>query len=314
MHAHAIAILGALAALGLVGCGGAPEGASDPTFDSTRSLVTTPGDDGEGSLRAAVAAAPPGGVVAFDTDGAFSVPRTISLSGQVVVDKDLTIEGHGAEVLAVSGGDAMRLLRVQGGASVTVGGLSITNGNAPLETFDLGAGPVAVRAGGGVLVDAGSRLTLRGVTVAESRAAAIGAAPSLAGGLANVGGSLVIAEDSVVARNSAAMGGGALSDAELRQRRQRPHGLLGQPPRRQHGPRERRRHPARGRAAHRGGGPARPREAAPSAAVGSTTDRTQRRSAPPWPRSRRVPSRRTSPARAAASTTAPPSPSWPARA
>jgi hypothetical protein len=208
MHAHAIAILGALAALGLVGCGGSPEGASDPTSEPTRSLVTTTGDDGEGSLRAAVAAAPPGGVVAFDTDGAFSVPRTISLSGQIVVDKDLTIQGHGAEVLAVSGGDAVRVLRVQGGASVTVGGLSITNGNAPLETFDLGTGPVALRAGGGVLVDAGSRLTLRGVTVAESRAAAIGAAPSLGGGVANVGGTLVIAEDSIVARNSAAIGGG----------------------------------------------------------------------------------------------------------
>src|SRR5262249_41327903 len=67
--------------------------------------VTNLNDSGDGSLRAAVAATPPGGGVDF----APGLTGTITLASPIDVN-GLTISGPGASVLRLSGGGATRLL------------------------------------------------------------------------------------------------------------------------------------------------------------------------------------------------------------
>ena len=68
--------------------------------------VTNLNDSGDGSLRAAVAATPPGGVVDF----APGLTGTITLTSKIDVN-GLTISGPGASVLRISGGHTTRQLR-----------------------------------------------------------------------------------------------------------------------------------------------------------------------------------------------------------
>src|SRR5438093_9853511 len=63
-------------------------------------IVTTTADNGAGSLRAAIVAANEGGTIGFDSA---LKGQTIGLtSGQLVIDKDIAINGLGADSLAVS--------------------------------------------------------------------------------------------------------------------------------------------------------------------------------------------------------------------
>jgi predicted outer membrane repeat protein len=106
-------------------------------------------DAGPGSLRQAIDDIASGGTITFDVTG------TITLTtGQLFVDKDLTIDGPGAALLAVSGNNAQRVLHVASGAVVTVEGVTIRNG------FDTGDGA-------GINVDQ-STLTLINAVVAHN--------------------------------------------------------------------------------------------------------------------------------------------------
>lgn len=201
-------LLGTLVVLGVVGCGGAPPDVVG------KLLVTTTEDDGPGSLRAVVAAAEPGAVIAFDTDGVFGTPQTIELASQIVLSKGLTIEGHGAEVVTVSGANSVRVFHVTAGAVVTIEGLTVADGSAGVELLDLGGPPVAARLGGGIYVDGESSLTLRAAAVVGSEAAATGGGIGMGGGIANVGATLLLREGSVVAGNAAGSGGGIASIAD----------------------------------------------------------------------------------------------------
>jgi hypothetical protein len=198
-------LLGTLVVLGLGACGGAPPEAVG------KLLVTTTEDDGPGSLRAVIAGAEPGAVVAFDTDGVFGTPQTIELASQIVLSKALTIEGHGAEAVTVSGANSVRVFHVTAGAVVTIEGLTVADGSAGLELLDLGGPAVAARLGGGIYVDGESSLTLRAAAVVDSEAAATGGGLGMGGGIANVGATLVLREGSLVARSSAGSGGGIAS-------------------------------------------------------------------------------------------------------
>ncbi len=82
--------------------------------------VTNTNDSNAGSLRQAITDASPGD----DID--FSVTGTITLSSQLSISKNLTINGPGASQLTISGGNSSRVIEVS--ATVEINNLSIING------------------------------------------------------------------------------------------------------------------------------------------------------------------------------------------
>src|SRR6516165_9288366 len=88
--------------------------------------VTSPADSGDGSLRAMIAAAQNGDQIVFDPS---LQGQTITLtSGQLTVTKSLDIGGLGSDELTLSGNHASRVFAISGGVTVTIAGLTITDG------------------------------------------------------------------------------------------------------------------------------------------------------------------------------------------
>jgi hypothetical protein len=164
--------------------------------------VTNNLDSGAGSLRAEIAAANPGDTINFapSLDN-----QTINLtSGQLVINKSLTIQGPGAGQLAISGGGSYgssvgsRVFEVYGASTnVTLSGLTITQGNSQ--------GTLHPGYGGGIDNENGSRLTVSGCTLSNNRATAYG------GGIYNLEATLNIV-NSTLSGNYAGCGGGIDND------------------------------------------------------------------------------------------------------
>ncbi|MFT3746473.1 MAG: MBG domain-containing protein [Pyrinomonadaceae bacterium] len=108
------------------------------TSCSLNIVVQNTNDAGAGSLRQAVIDACPGATITF----APAVTGTIALTtGQITIDKDLNIQGPGANVLTVSGSNLSRMLSLDS-HSLSVSGLTFANGNA------IGAGGGAIATSG----------------------------------------------------------------------------------------------------------------------------------------------------------------------
>jgi hypothetical protein len=151
--------------------------------------VKNTNDSGAFSLRFALAHAKDGDTIDFDA----SVTGTILLtSGQLVVDKSVTINGPGANVLAVDGNHASSVFYISPGKTVTISGLTITNGNGATN-------------GGGIHNDGGT-LTVDNCTVSSSSAFDSG------GGINNYGGTLTV-DNCTVSSSSAYFGGGICNDS-----------------------------------------------------------------------------------------------------
>jgi len=92
------------------------------TQAATITVINT-NDSGAGSLRQALADAYNGDTIDFGVTG------TITLTtGELLVDKNVTIEGPGAASLAVNGNATSRVFQIGSGKTVTISGLTITNG------------------------------------------------------------------------------------------------------------------------------------------------------------------------------------------
>jgi len=103
--------------------------------------VTTLDDSGPGSLRQAIADAAPGDTIDFAVTG------TITLTnGQLVLEKDLTINGPGTTNITVSGNNASRVFFITN-STVTVAKLTIADGNS-----DAGSG-VCISSGNATIRD-----------------------------------------------------------------------------------------------------------------------------------------------------------------
>lgn len=104
--------------------------AMQPTFAATLT-VTSNNDSGAGSLRAVVAVAGSGDLIVFGITG------TITLSGVIPVAAAISINGPGADKLAISGGNTTRIFSVSSAASIT--GLTLRNGLANVSALRGGA-------------------------------------------------------------------------------------------------------------------------------------------------------------------------------
>ena len=112
--------------------------------------VSSTADKGTGSLRDAIAQAKSGDTIQF---GSNLANQTITLnSGQLTVNKDLTIDGAGANGLTISGNNASRIFDVPvPGSSFTLRNLTLADGKA--------SGDWENGAGGAVRVVSGDKLT-----------------------------------------------------------------------------------------------------------------------------------------------------------
>jgi hypothetical protein len=151
---------------------------------ATTIVVSNTNDNGLGSLRQALAIANDS-----DTIDATGVSGIITLtSGELLVDKSVTINGAGADMLAVDGNMADRVFRtVFSGETVAISGFTIRNGHAG-------------NAGGGIDNEIGATLII-------TNCALIGNVAGLGGGTFS-GGMLTIA-NTTISGNTAVNGGGA---------------------------------------------------------------------------------------------------------
>ena len=164
--------------------------------------VTSAADDGSGgiTLREAIQAANTDLSVDGSTAGSgtdtiqFAAVlvggQTITLGGtQLLIDSNLTINGPGASALTIDGNGESVIFKVAGGKTVTISGLTITNGNADEGQY-----------GGGI--DNNGTLTISNSTISGNSAAEFG------GGI-YTNGTLTIS-NSTIAGNSAAIHGGGI--------------------------------------------------------------------------------------------------------
>jgi uncharacterized repeat protein (TIGR01451 family) len=169
----------------------------------TNPVVTSNADSGAGSLRQAISEACDGSTITFDMNQVVS-PITLT-SGELLIEKNLTIQGPGANLLTVSGNNASRVFNIQPSQTVIISGLTITSGNSVndgggiVNSGTLGLTECAVTnssstgSGGGVVNTAGATMTITGSTL-TGNTAPVGA------GVAN-GGGLTILNSTISANN-----------------------------------------------------------------------------------------------------------------
>jgi hypothetical protein len=164
---------------------------------ATTITVTNTNDSGPGSLRQALVDSHDGDTIDFDPS---LKGQTISLtSTELVINNSITISGLGPNFLAVSRAQdaaAFRIFNLMSGHSVTIQGLTISNGLAPNfgcggGIFDAGStlsvmdctvsGNSTDGTGGGICAEANATLTIDSSTLSGNYAGDYG------GGLANNG-------------------------------------------------------------------------------------------------------------------------------
>ncbi len=151
--------------------------------------VLNPNDSGPGSLRDTIATAPSGSTIQFDPGLA---NQTIGLtSGELLLSKDLTISGLGANQLAVSGNFNSPVFEVSSGVTASISGLTIESGNASDGT------------GGGI--DNGGTVSLASCTVTGN----------MGSGAFNAVGGVMTVTASTFSFNSADSGAGIQNNGTL---------------------------------------------------------------------------------------------------
>jgi hypothetical protein len=117
-------------------------------------VVGNTNDNGPGSLRQALADANDG-----DTIDATGVSGVITLTtGELLVDKSVTINGSGSDSLAVDGNAASAVFHITAIGSTTISGLTIRNGQGGQTGF------------GGAVINSGATLTIHDSTISGNTA------------------------------------------------------------------------------------------------------------------------------------------------
>ena len=149
--------------------------------------VTSLADSGVGSLRDALTVVADGGTITFDPGLAGG---TLALtSGQLVVDRSVTVDGSAAPGLVISGNLTSRVIEVAGGATLRINDLTIADGAGAPQ-------------GGGILNR--GRLDLERVVVRDNTETSAGPANFEfgGGGIYNAADAVLNLTDSTVSGNS----------------------------------------------------------------------------------------------------------------
>jgi hypothetical protein len=178
------------------------------SVDADIITVTNTNDSGPGSLRQALAIANDG-----DTIDATGVSGVITLtSGTLLVNHSVTINGAGADVLAVDGNMGSRVFQTVSAKTVTISAFTIRNGHAGADGAGVDnedGGTMTISnctisgntAGLGAGIFNGSMLTVANTTFSDNMAAS-------GGGIYNSGGGMLTITNSTFSGNSASSGGG----------------------------------------------------------------------------------------------------------
>src|SRR2546421_2413709 len=157
-------------------------------------VVANSNDSGAGSLRDSIINACSGDTISFDTSaGHVTSPITLT-SGELLINKSLTIQGPGAGTLTISGNNSSRVFDISLSQTANLSGLTIANGQV--------AGSNGTNKGGGIL-NAGN-LTIDSCTISNNTSTGSGSI-NFAGGIFNATGTLNIT-NSTVSGNSAVGG------------------------------------------------------------------------------------------------------------
>jgi CSLREA domain-containing protein len=189
----------------------------------TAPVVNSLADDGDGTctdtkctLRDAIAFASAGATITFGVTGTITL-----VQGQLIISKNLTISGPGADRLAVDGNYRSREFEVLGQPDVsdaTISGLTMRNGKdvsgggivnfaKTLTLVDVAvSGNVPDGFGGGILNEDDGVLIVTGSTIAGNTA-------DIGGGFANFGIGRIT--NSTISGDSAALSGGILNGGSL---------------------------------------------------------------------------------------------------
>lgn len=205
--------------------------ASVQMVDASTITVMNTNDSGAGSLRQALADSNDGDTINF----APTVSGTISLtSGELLVNDSITISGPGANTLTVNGNASSRVFHIATSKTVTISGLTITNGN-PTGNFpdDSGGGIYNDAAtltvnnctvsgnsatwGGGIYNfgegnGSSASLTVNNSTVSVDSAGGTGAGGGIYNDGENEGSATLMVNNSTLSSNSAPNGGGIYND------------------------------------------------------------------------------------------------------
>ncbi len=140
--------------------------------------VTNAHDSGPGSLRDTIALAAPGDEIVFDPG--LSPMQIVLTTGELVVDKDLTITGLGPESTVVDGRHAEGVFLVREGPEVRISGITITGGGYDQSCGLLGGihsqGTLVLRncviranhGCGGMGIDSSGSLTITACTIVDN--------------------------------------------------------------------------------------------------------------------------------------------------
>lgn len=150
--------------------------------------ITSAADSGTGSLRWALAGICPDGTITI----APPTPLVITLtSGQLAIDRNVTISGSGAATVTVDANNSSRIVNIGAGNSATISGITLLRGDA------------GVGNGGAILVNSGASLALTNAAIVSGTAGTGGAVANL--GVAVIGNSEL--------RGNSATSGGAVGNA-----------------------------------------------------------------------------------------------------
>src|SRR4029079_4389472 len=196
---HRLPAIGRLLLFALLGA--ALAGTQYLKSQGTTIIVTNTNDNGPGSLRQALADAPDGGTIQFDPalNG-----QTINLTSiELVIDKNITINGPGSDLLTVARLPIpefiFRIFHITPNHTVAISGLTIAGGNLP------NGGPSL--SGAGILNEQGV-LTIENCTVSSNSCLIDG------GGISNTG-TLAVSHSVIIGNHADFYGGGISSTGTL---------------------------------------------------------------------------------------------------